>query len=103
MKTRETTERALEYTALRQFLRLTENGGEMTMAARLNFLLATELTPRQSQLVRMYYIDQMPMQTIADSLGLGVSSVSRTIKRGRERLRRCMSYGGRALLDSLRT
>ena len=42
------------------------------------------------------------MQEIADSLGLGVSSVSRTIKRGRVRLRRALDYGGRALAESLR-
>lgn len=49
----------------------------------------------------MYYIEQMPMQDIADELGLHISSVSRTIKRGRERLKSALSYGGRNLLASL--
>jgi DNA-directed RNA polymerase specialized sigma24 family protein len=52
------------------------------------------------QLVRMYYIDQMLMSDIAATLGLDLSTVSRTIKRGRERLRRSMRYGGRTLLSS---
>ena len=38
---------------------------------------------------------------IADELGLHISSVSRTIKRGRERLKSALSYGGRNLLASL--
>ena len=49
----------------------------------------------------MYYIEQMPMQDIADELGLHISSISRTIKRGRERLKSALSYGGRNLLASL--
>ena len=60
-----------------------------------------ELTKRQRQLIGMYYIEQMPMQDIADELGLHISSVSRTIKRGRERLKSALSYGGRNLLASL--
>ena len=61
----------------------------------------SELTKRQRQLIGMYYIEQMPMQDIADELGLHISSVSRTIKRGRERLKSALSYGGRNLLASL--
>ena len=45
----------------------------------------------------MYYIEQLPMQEIADELGLHISSVSRTIKSGRERLKSSLSYGGRNL------
>ena len=41
------------------------------------------------------------MQEIADELGLHISSVSRTIKRGRERLKSSLSYGGRNLMASL--
>ena len=60
-----------------------------------------ELTPRQRQMVRMYYTDQMRMQDIADALGVTVSSVSRTIKRGRVKLKRCLRYGGRALMEAM--
>ena len=63
--------------------------------------VAAELTPRQRQMVRMYYTDQMRMQDIADALGVTVSSVSRTIKRGRVKLKRCLRYGGRALMEAM--
>ena len=46
-------------------------------------------------------IDTKLMQDIADELGLHISTVSRTIKRGRERLKTCLRYGGRALLSAL--
>lgn len=63
--------------------------------------MGAELTPRQIELARMYYLDQMLMQDIADARGITVSSVSRTLKRGRARLRRALRYGGPALLDSI--
>ena len=92
-----------EYLALRQYLKLAEAGGEHTTASRLELAIERELTPRQRQLVRMYYLRQMPMKDIAAELGITVGTASRTIKRGRERLKRCMNYGGRALLQSLRS
>ena len=49
----------------------------------------------------MYYLEQMRMQDIADELGLHISSVSRTIKRGREKLKKSLRYGGRALMSAL--
>jgi len=57
-----------------------------------------ELTPRQLQVVVMYYADGMSMTEIARSLGLSVSTVSRTLGRGRKRLRRCLRYGAKELL-----
>lgn len=92
--------RDVEYQALRRFLKLVENA-EGTMTDNMAAALAEELTPRQQQMVRMYYIDQMLMQEIAERLGVNVSTVSRTIGRGRKRLRRCLRYGGRALMEAL--
>ena len=71
------------------------------MSENMASALAEELTPRQQQVVHMYYVDQMLMRDIADTLGVNVSTVSRTLGRGRDRLRRCLRYGGRALLDAL--
>ena len=48
-----------------------------------------ELTPRQFQIVGMYYAGGMSMTAIAGELGISVSTVSRTLERGRKRLRRC--------------
>lgn len=90
-----------EYMALRQYIRLGESGGQRGAAAMVRQVLESELTPRQSQLVHMYYIEQMQMQDIADEMGLHISTVSRTIKRGRDRLKSSLRYGGRSLLVSL--
>lgn len=89
-----------EYMALRQYIKLVSDasGGA---AGALRRAINSELTKRQRQLIGMYYIEQMPMQDIADELGLHISSVSRTIKRGRGRLKSALSYGGRNLLASL--
>ena len=89
-----------EYMALRQYVKLVESGRQGTTAA-IRQALTRELTPRQRQLVNMYYIEQMQMQDIADELGLHISTVSRTIKRGRERLKTCLRYGGRTLLSAM--
>ena len=89
-----------EYAALRQYVRLAESEG-CSAADSVRIALNTQLTRRQKQLIQMYYIEQMRMQDIADELGLNISTVSRTIKRGRERLKSCLKYGGRALMQSL--
>ena len=92
-----TNEKALEYMSLRRFLRDVEEGEGVT-ARRLKKALRSELTPRQREYVERYYLRQMRMQDIAEELGVNVSTVSRTIKRGRARLHRCLRYGGGALL-----
>lgn len=89
-----------EYMALRQYIRLV-SGAECGAAGALRRAINRSLTKRQKQLIGMYYLEQMPMQDIADELGLHISSVSRTIKRGRERLKSSLSCGGRSLMASL--
>lgn len=86
--------------ALRQYIKAVACSGH-GMTAAVRQAIASELTPRQGQLVHMYYIKQMQMQDIADELGLHISTVSRTIKRGREHLKTCLRYGGRALLSAM--
>lgn len=90
-----------EYMALRQYIKFGESGGGCGATAMVRQAIESELTPRQSQLVHMYYIEQMQMQDIADEMGLHISTVSRTIKRGRDRLKSSLRYGGRSLLVSL--
>lgn len=92
-----------EYMALRQYIKLVSDASDASggAAGALRRAINSELTKRQRQLIGMYYIEQMPMHDIADELGLHISSVSRTIKRGRERLKSALSYGGRNLLASL--
>lgn len=51
-----------------------------------------ELTPRQRQMVELYYDQGMNIPQIAGELGLNPSTVSRTLRRARNRLYRCLRY-----------
>lgn len=54
--------------------------------------LERELTQRQRDFVTMYFIDGLSMTQIASAYGVNVSTVSRTIKRGKYRLEKCLRY-----------
>ena len=60
--------------------------------------LWTEVTPRQRQLLLLYYGQGLNMRQIGERLGVDKSTVSRTIKRGENRLRRCLRYGAEPAL-----
>lgn len=90
--------REAEYQALRRFLK-TVRGGDGYRAKLLTKAIDEELTARQKEMVELYYLRQMRMVDIADELKVSVSTVSRTLKRGRARLRRCLKYGGAQLLQ----
>ena len=51
-----------------------------------------ELTERQRQIMEMYYDEGKPMTAIAKELHLNRSTVSRSLARGRERLKRYLRY-----------
>ena len=51
-----------------------------------------ELTPRQRQMLALYYDQGLKMPQIALELGVNRSTVSRTIHRAKERLYRCLRY-----------
>ena len=51
-----------------------------------------ELTPRQQQGLTLRYEQNMTGAEIARMLGLNRSTVSRTLRRSQERLRRCLQY-----------
>ena len=74
----------------------THAGDNSEQLARLRKNLRTardrELTPRQRQLVRLYYDEGMNMTQIAQDLNINRSTVSRTIARARARLYRCLRY-----------
>ncbi len=50
------------------------------------------LTPRQGQVMKMYYEQRMTTYQIAEELGINPSTVCRTLQRGRARLKRCLEY-----------
>ncbi len=51
-----------------------------------------ELTDRQAEMIHLYYDLGMSIPQIARNQGLHKSSVSRTLKRGRERLKKYLQY-----------
>ncbi|MBP3509999.1 sigma-70 family RNA polymerase sigma factor [Oscillibacter sp.] len=51
-----------------------------------------ELTPRQQQMLEMRFEQNMSGAEIARELGLNRSTVSRTLRRAQNRLRRCLQY-----------
>ena len=52
----------------------------------------TELTEKQAEMIHLYYDLGMSIPQIAREKGLNKSSVSRTLARGRERLKRYLQY-----------
>jgi RNA polymerase sigma-70 factor (ECF subfamily) len=52
----------------------------------------TELTAKQAEILHMYYDLGMSVPRIAQEKGLHKSTVSRTLARGRERLKRYLQY-----------
>ena len=51
-----------------------------------------ELTPRQRQMLELYYDQGMTIPQIAGEMGLHRSTVSRTLRRARDRLYRFLRY-----------
>lgn len=64
----------------------------------LSRAMKQDITERQRQYMMLYYGKNMSMDAIAKELGVNKSTVSRTLKRGRQRLYRCLRYGAAALL-----
>lgn len=71
-----------------------EDNSEQLERLRRNLRRAREqeLTPRQKQMIRMYYDEGKTMTKIARLLHVNKSTVSRTIARGRNRLKRYLKY-----------
>lgn len=58
----------------------------------LRNVMEGELTDRQKTCINMYYGQMLKMKDIAHSLHIGVSSVSRHIKKAKTRIQRTMEY-----------
>ena len=76
-----------------------DNSAQMSRVKR-NLLraLREDVTPRQREMLLLYYGEQLNMRQIGERLGVDKSTVSRTIKRGERRLQRCLRYGAEAFL-----
>lgn len=87
---------------LAAFTRMTAPDNSRTLdrvRRNLGKALREDVTPRQRQVLELYYGRRLNMRQIGGELGVSVSTVSRTIKRGEARLRRCLRYGAAALLE----
>lgn len=58
----------------------------------LEAALRRELTEKQRSVLIQYYFEGMTVSQIAAKNGVCKSTVSRTLRRGEERLRRCFYY-----------
>ena len=65
----------------------------------LTHALRQDITQRQREYMILYYGKSMSMEAIAQQCGVNKSTVSRTLKRGRQRLYRCLRYGAANLLE----
>lgn len=88
----------LECEALQEFIGLVVIDGNI--GNRVRIALNEELTERQKELISLYYLEQMSMTEIAQKLEISPSTVSRTLKRGRGRLRKYLRYNGRYFMDA---
>ena len=61
--------------------------------------LRQDITDRQRLYLQLYYDQGLTMPQIASRLGVNKSTVSRTIHRGEDRLRRCLRYSDHSLLE----
>lgn len=70
-----------------------DNSEQLSRLRRnLRRVRAQELTPRQEEMLHLYYDLGMSIPQIAREKGLNKSSVSRALARGRERLKRYLQY-----------
>ena len=71
-----------------------EDNSEQMARLRRNLRRAREqeLTKRQREMVALYYDRGMTMPQIAERLGVSRSTVSRTLRRARDRLYRFLRY-----------
>lgn len=61
--------------------------------------LRQDVTEKQREYLMLYYGEGLNLREISERVGVNKSTVSRTMKRGRQRLYRCLRYGAASLLD----
>lgn len=92
-------EKELEFKALKEFILYLNR--DTLPSTRVRCAINEELTERQRQMVYLYYYKNMTMNEIAESIGVSQSTVSRTINRGKGRIRKYLRYNGRYIVDTL--
>ena len=78
-----------------------DNSAQLSRVKRnLVRALREDVTPRQREVLLLYYAEQLNTRQIGEKLGVDKSTVARTIKRGEARLRLCLRYGAEAFLNA---
>ena len=73
------------------------------LKVRLRRALREDVTETQRRYLALYYGQRVNMVEIGRMMGVHKSTVSRTIKRGEDRLRRCLRYGAKRFLNEVQT
>lgn len=75
-----------------------DSDGHSRLVDNLLSCIREDVTPRQREVLLLYYFRGMKQMEIAQRLGVARSTVSRTIQRGERRLKRCLRYGAERYL-----
>lgn len=79
----------------------TNSGQHSRLKRNLVRAIREELTPRQREMLMLFYVQGLRVCDIAGQLGVEPSTVSRTLKRGEQRLFRCLRYGAERYLKEM--
>ena len=79
-------------------LAATNSGEHSRLKRNLLKAIREELTPRQREVLTLYYAGGRSAHEIADLLEVCPSTVFRTLKRAEKRLFRCLRYGAQSYL-----
>ena len=79
-------------------LAATNSGEHSRLKRNLLKAIREELTPRQREVLTLYYAGGRSAHEIADLLEVCPSTVFRTLKRAAKRLFRCLRYGAQSYL-----
>ena len=69
-----------------------KDGNHSKMVSSLKNIIAGELTKKQRLCILLYYGKFMKMKDIAKEVGIGISSVSRHITKGKLRIKKTLEY-----------
>ena len=63
-----------------------------TQLHRVRRVISRELSPCQKQVVEGIYYEKLSQSELARRMGVNRSTVCRTLRRARDRLKRCLTY-----------
>ena len=71
-----------------------ETNSELTAKVKKTMakIIKNDLTPRQREIIMLYYYSGLGVSEIADKLEIAPSTVSRTIKRARDKIYKYLKY-----------